>query len=257
MSLVWSYTKATQVGTSHIKRNEGCQDNAFVYSLRGFKSKFGPPLLAAVADGAGSSKFSAEGSRFVLSNLKAEICRTLATRRTDLTSDLLRSAVSITSARLDQFASKRGHRVRDYACTIVCVLVTDDSAWHIQIGDGAAVFRYGENRIVNYWPAKGAYGNETYFITDESFLDHLHIQKNDVPDELTLFTDGLESIALDLKSHQPYRAFFESFYRILTQRKVGFQLDLAEKLAEWMQSKLVNDRTDDDKSLVLVARSQC
>jgi hypothetical protein len=181
----------------------------------------------------------------------------LACNSGELTDELLRESVRKTSNALECLAANRGHHSRDYACTIVCVLLTADSAWHIQIGDGAAVFRYGEDRVVHYWPAKGTYGNETYFITDESFLEHLHIQRNQVPDEVTLFTDGLESIALDLQSRRPFRAFFESFYRILTQRKVGFQLDLAEKLADWMQSELVNDRTDDDKSLVLVARSQC
>ena len=110
--------------------------------------------------------------------------------------------------------------------------------------------------MVDYWPAKGEYGNETFFITDDTVLDQLHVREIEMPDEVTLFTDGLESIALDLKNKEVYHPFYDSFYRVLNQRKAGFQSDLAEGLASWMQTDLVTNRTDDDKSLVLISRAR-
>ena len=107
------------------------------------------------------------------------------------------------------------------------------------------------------WPAKGEYGNETFFITDENFLQQLHIQRlEQLPDDVTLFTDGLEGIALNIAKQEAHLPFYDSFYRVLSQREAGYQIDLENHLKGWLQSDLVNSRTDDDKSLVLISRTR-
>ena len=213
-------------------------------------------MFSAVADGAGTAKFAAEGAKLAVRILRKEIHRILSKSETCLTEETLRTAVLITSNHIEEFASRAGNKSRDYASTLICAVLLPEQAWHLQIGDGAAVFGYGEQRIVDYWPAKGEYGNETFFITDENVLDHLHVREIEMPDEVTLFTDGLEAIALDLKNREVHRPFYDSFYRVLNQREAGFQSDLAKGLASWMQTDLVTSRTDDDKSLVLISRAR-
>jgi hypothetical protein len=211
-------------------------------------------LFAAVADGAGTAKFSAKGARLAVHILRQEVQLCLEKCKTNLTAEMLKSAVLKTSTHIEDHASRSGHNRRDYASTLICTILLPNHAWHLQVGDGAAVFRYGQQRYVDYWPAKGEYGNETFFITDENILGQLYINEIQMPEEVTLFTDGLESIALNLKNKEVHQPFYESFYRVLRQREAGFQKDLAEGLASWMQTDLVTSRSDDDKSLVLISK---
>jgi hypothetical protein len=210
-------------------------------------------LFAAVADGAGTARFSAKGAKLAVHILEREVRLGLEKCETNLTV-MLKSAVLKTSNHIEGYAIRSGHNRRDYASTLVCTVLLPDQAWHIQVGDGAAVFGYGQQRYVEYWPAKGEYGNETFFITDENFQEQLHIREIRMPDEVTLFTDGLESIALNLKTKEVHHPFYNSFYRVLQQREAGFQKDLAKGLKTWMQTDLVTSRSDDDKSLVLISR---
>ena len=213
-------------------------------------------MFAAVADGAGTAKFAAEGAKLAVRILRKEIRHILLKDEMHLTEDALRTAVLMTSNHIEEHATRSSHKSRDYASTLICAVLLPDQAWHLQIGDGAAVFRYGEQRIVDFWPAKGEYGNETFFITDDSVLEQLYVREIEIPDEVTLFTDGLEAIALDLKNREVHRPFYDSFYRVLNQREAGFQSDLAKGLESWMQTDLVTSRTDDDKSLVLISKAR-
>jgi len=166
-------------------------------------------LFAAVADGAGTAKFAATGAKLAVRVLRKEIRRILLKDDMHLTEDALRAAVLMTSNHIEEHASRSSHKSRDYASTLICAILLPDQAWHLQIGDGAAVFGYGEQRIVDYWPAKGEYGNETFFITDDTVLDQLHVREIEMPDEVTLFTDGLEAIALDLKNKEVHHPFYD------------------------------------------------
>jgi hypothetical protein len=253
----WAFTNASAIGTSHQRRGEECQDSSLVVAPRGCPEHLGNPIIAAVADGAGTARYAADGSSTAIRVLKEEICRILTSPSGVLTESGLKSAVLMAANHVDGLALQRGHASREYASTLICVVLMHDHAWHIQVGDGAAVFGYGENRVVSYWPAKGEYGNETFFITDENFQKQLHIHRLDqLPDDVTLFTDGLEGIALNLATQEAHLPFYESFYRVLSQREAGYQLDLENHLKEWLQSDLVNSRTDDDKSLVLISRTR-
>ncbi len=252
----WTYTGASVTGTSHHRRQEGCQDHSCVGCSRTGKAGGPSFVFAAVADGAGTAKFAAAGAKLAIRVIRKEIKRTLVKSGFTLSADSLRAAVLMTSSHIEEYASRFGNKARDYATTLVCTILLPDQAWHLQIGDGAAVFGYGEQRTVDFWPAKGEYGNETFFITDETVLDTLYVRELDLPEDVTLFTDGLESIALNLKSKEVHQPFYDSFYRVLKQREAGFQSDLAKGLEAWMQSDLVTSRTDDDKSLVLVSRTR-
>jgi Protein phosphatase 2C len=252
----WTYTGASAIGTSHQRRDEGCQDHSCVGCSRFKNDDDRSFLFAAVADGAGTAKFAAKGARLTVRILRKEIKRRLSKTGTCLTKDMLREAILMTSNHIEEHANRHGHKSRDYAATLVCAILLPDQAWHLQVGDGAAVFGYGEQRVVGCWPAKGEYGNETFFVTDENVLDQLYVREIQMPDEVTLFTDGLESIALNLKSTQVHQPFYDSFYRVLRHREAGFQSDLAKGLETWMQTDLVTSRTDDDKSLVLISRAR-
>ena len=250
----WTYASASCVGSSHVKRGEMCQDYCQITSSWIGHHSEGTYLFAAVADGAGTASHSAEGSKLAIELLRKDVHRMVFRNRLELNEGLLRSAAKNVRRKIRETAMRNHLSGSDYATTLICVILVRDAAWHLQVGDGAVVFRHGATRSVGHWPAKGKYANETFFITDAELSPHLHVQQVPLPDEFTLMTDGLERLALNFNTQQPCDPFFESFYRQLRHRGAGPQEDLSEQLYHWMQSPSVSERTDDDQSLVLVTK---
>jgi hypothetical protein len=255
-NLSWAFVYASVVGTSHQRRDVGCQDYSIVEYFKVEDRTNRPIVYAAVSDGAGTSRFGATGAELAVTIFRDEVFRELVHREGILSPEILKSAILKTSTHIEEHATRLGHPCRDYAATLVCVILMPEKSWLIQIGDGAAVFGKNDGRWVQHWPDNGEYANETFFITDDNVLDITHIEEIDCPDEVTLLTDGLQPIALNLTAKEVHDPFFTSFYRVLKTRGEGYHEDLARSLALWMQTDLVNDRTDDDKSLVLINRTK-
>ena len=68
-----------------------------------------------------------------------------------------------------------------------------------------------------------------------------------------MLTDGLQMLALDFKAARVHDRFFEPLFR--TVRNSPDEEALRTSLLEFMDSKRVNERTDDDKTLLLATRS--
>ena len=136
----WTYTNASAIGTSHQRRDEGCQDYSRVVCSRFRLDGEQTFLFAAVADGAGTAMFAAEGAKLAIRILRKEIRRILLKVDLQLTEDALRTAVLMTSNHIEEHASRSSYKSRDYASTLICAILLPDQAWHLQIGDGAAVF---------------------------------------------------------------------------------------------------------------------
>ena len=71
---------------------------------------------------------------------------------------------------------------------------------------------------------------------------------------LAVMTDGLIRLAMNLVTNEPHIPFFQpllAFAAQLENEQKG-----QEQMASLLASERVNERTDDDKTLVLVARPQ-
>src|SRR5262249_11022537 len=96
-------------------------------------------------------------------------------------------------------AEQRETTVRDLACTLLLAIVGEQAAAFAQIGDGAIVTRYDDAYRPVFWPQGGEYANSTNFITDDDFDDSLEFASfEERIDELALFSDGLQRLALNL-----------------------------------------------------------
>ena len=71
--------------------------------------------------------------------------------------------------------------------------------------------------------------------------------------ELAVLTDGLQMLALDFGQARVHDRFFAPLFK--TVKNVPGGETLRVSLLEFMDSKRVNDRTDDDKTLLLATRS--
>jgi hypothetical protein len=144
--------------------------------------------------------------------------------------------------------------IRDFATTIICAIIGLADAAYFQIGDGAIVVaNSGTYRIV-FWPQSGEYANTTHFVTDDNALEHLMFQPFDqAADEVALFSDGLQMLALNYASSSVHEPFFAPMFAKLRAEPPG-ESALNAALEDFLNSAPINCRTDDDKTLLLATR---
>ncbi len=246
MTPLWRTVGASVAGTSHLAAPARCQDFSAAEVVRG-----GEVLIAAVADGAGSAPASHHGARAaveaVLAALRAGVEAGAPVGEPELVGALRRAR-----ERVLEVAAEYEHPPRDYACTLLVALAAPDATLAAQVGDGAIVLDDGELRAAT-WPEQGEYANSTWFLIDDDALEHVQCARAGPARRLALFSDGLQSLALEYASRSAYAPFFEPFFAHL-ERSPDADDAIAAELRDYLGSDGVNARTDDDKSLVLAVR---
>jgi hypothetical protein len=158
-------------------------------------------------------------------------------------------------------AACNGLSVRDFACTLLVTVIESQYAAFLQIGDGAIVvstpLEPDEYHWV-FWPERGEYANQTCFVTDEDAAHHLQFDSCNMEiDEVALFSDGVQSLALHYESRTAYAPFFHSFFVPVRAEPPGKSDTLCTALDAFLNSPRVIARTDDDKTLVISTRRHC
>ncbi len=253
---MWRYVGASVPGSSHLARGVPCQD-AHVIGSR--PPRIAESFWAVVADGAGSARCSQLGAQLACDYLGRRISRWLSIHHGSsepVDEQVIRGWIKDTRARLAQCAAREGHPLREYACTLSGIVVGPQQAICFQIGDGAIVVRDGQDQCqVVFWPEHGEYVNTTYFLTDETFDQTLAVQPLcAIPEAVALFTDGLQRLALHLASRSVHVPFFAPMWDRLAQEGPGQAVTLEPGLRRFLSSHAVDQRTDDDRTLVLATR---
>jgi hypothetical protein len=245
MAARWSALYASVAGTSHGRRGQPCQDAAFAGAE-------GDVFVAACADGAGSAPRAEEGAKLAC---QSTVVAALADIREGLplNPSRLRDWVGRAKARLSHEACVTNAPSRDYACTLLVAVLWESGGLFAQVGDGAIVVRHNNEYHPIFWPQSGEYANQTSFLTDADLDAELMLDEVDGPiDRLAVFTDGLQRLAL----HEATRSVHVPFFAPLFDRLASVEdaAVLEEPLRKWLASDAINQRTDDDKTLLLAAR---
>lgn len=238
---MWKIVFGSVQGTSHVQSGLPCQD----YCDR---SVVGTTLIAACADGAGSAELSQLGS-------KAAVDRFLQVASGDRapTRQQVEAWVAAAREHLILQAGANSTTPRQLACTFLAALVGDDWAAFAQLGDGLIVFDGPNGYDFAFWPENGEYVNTTRFLTEDDYQHHLRIEILErTVSELAVLTDGLQMLALDMAGAKVHDRFFTPLFKAL--RNGPNEAALQTSLLEFMGSKRVNERTDDDKTLLLATR---
>jgi hypothetical protein len=249
--VAWSWAIASCRGTSHVRDNSECQDTSRCAALGPNKDV----LLALVSDGAGTAKFGKQGSALTCRTL-VEAARSHFTTAASLpTDDEIFDWIDLVRTRIEKAAQTREAARRDFAATVVAACVTPTEALVIHIGDGAAVFQNEHNWTVPSWPAQGEYASTTFFITDDP-APSIRIERLPTPPKsVAVFTDGIERLVLRFSDQTPSATFFEKFIgTVRASGQPGANPALNQSLAKYLNSDQINERTDDDKSLILAAQ---
>ena len=245
--MIWAALGESVTGTSHRARNAPCQD-AFRFRTFGLMAEW---LVIAAADGAGSASHSEFGATLVCDELVRRV--EALERDVPLTRDGMIALFADVRNQLLVEAERLAILSRELACTALLAIVGPTSATFAQLGDGAIVVGCGADYRAVFWPEPAEYANATDFLTDDRFADFIRFETTADPIvELAAFTDGLQRLALDFTARVPYPAFFRPLFHEL--RTAADPESLVEPFREFLDSDRVNERTDDDKTLVIAVR---
>lgn len=209
-------------------------------------------MIAACSDGAGSAELSHLASRCAVERFLEEAGRSLDDASPER--EAIEACVDAARARVLEEASAQGVPPRQLACTLLGVIAGEAWTAFVQIGDGVIVFDGEAGYELAFWPDNGEYANTTRFLTDDDYRAHLRIKIVSRPvGELALLTDGLQMLALDFAQARVHGPFFAPLFR--TVRNGPDAEALRASLLEFLDSRRVNDRTDDDKTLLLATRN--
>lgn len=246
---MWKIIRASVVGTSHVDSNLPCQDDCYADVILDY-------LVCLVSDGAGSAKEGGKGAELACITARSSIEATLGNlSSSSLDETHVKEWIKDIRRAIDETADANALTARDYACTLLGAVVSPNKAVFFQIGDGAIVASSGYAQGVVFWPDSGLYANMTNFVTEEDALAHLHISVTSARiDEMALFSDGLQRLALSFEQRTPHIPFFEPMLNVLRRQKPVECEALDEQLDRFLNSSQINGRTDDDKTLVLATR---
>ena len=244
--VIWRAYGASVRGSGHARTGLPCQDAHAWRPLPG-------GIACAVADGLGSAARADAGAQLAvaaaLDALTAGLPRDGAATDPAACEAVIRAA--FTAARDALVAVAGDDPLRDLATTLLLAAATD--AWTAvgQIGDGAVVGLWPDGRLATLsQPQRGEYANETTPLTADDALERLRVAVWPAPVQaLALFSDGLQALALDLATGEPFAPFFAPFLGALADpfdpAAVG------DRLAAFLDSAHVCARTDDDKTLLV------
>ena len=232
----WRSTAVSEAGGSHVEAGVACQDACRVHVGRGV-------LIACAADGAGSARYSDEGSHAAVEAF------------VEVSADLLRSGCEVEEIIREAFCEARravseisGGDERQYATTLLGLIATRNRVAAGQIGDGAVIID-GKVALESH---VGEYANETSFITQDEVAPNIYLSKKKVQ-RVAIITDGLERLALQFSGQErhAHEPFFGPMYKWL---KKTHKSDRIEQLSEFLRSDMVRSRTSDDVTLLLAMR---
>lgn len=248
----WATVSASVIGTSHVAAGTPCEDSCYATVESDFRGH--PVLVVLVADGAGSATYGGSGAEHAIESAASAISKQILQVEYCLNEEFAAHCVIAVRERLYADASSDGNVARDYACTFLGLVSNGSATVVFQIGDGGIVVDAGEGLTLAVEPMSGEYANQTYFVTDMDALDHLSVKV--LPASVkyaAAFSDGIQRLALNLEVGEPHAPFFAPFFGTLDKMPMDKIPDLDGPLREFLGSQAVNERTDDDKTLVLVA----
>jgi Protein phosphatase 2C len=254
----WKFIFDSAVGTSHLVTATPCQDSCICEILDCHDGS--QVLFAVVADGAGSAKCAEKGAALACAHFGNEIRRYIQEGQAvhDIDSEFVKMWLRNLQDQVATNSAIEGLAPRDFASTLLVAIIGDDCGAFLQIGDGAIVIPDRDEPDIYcwvFWPQQGQYANETNFTSDESASDKIEFSLiKGCINEVAVFSDGLQGLALHYQSRQAHTPFFAPIFEWLRAAPEGYDEGYTASLSSFLNSKKVSDCTDDDKTLILATR---
>lgn len=251
----WKVSSSSVTGRSHKDHGEPGQDYSKAVSVRFADREF---FIGLAADGAGSTTHGGRGAEIACETVFLSIIGTLRQDGdlTQITDEVVRGWITVSRDAIAAEAKNAEKRSKDYACTLLGVVAGRDHALFFQIGDGAIVVSADGEFTTIFWPEQGEYANTTFFVSDDTFPEHLATLHCDTsPEEIALFTDGLQNLVLSFSEKKAHAGFFRPLFAALRNDPGNEFSDFAGQLGRFLNRDDISARSDDDKTLVLAVQS--
>lgn len=234
-------------GSKHIKKGVVCQD-AIAY----YENESDSFYSIALADGAGSQKYSDVGAQFISEFILKYIYShfneiyTGSIDRYELTYTLEKA--------LYQKAKKIAINYETIGSTLLAVCVKGDKLISIHIGDGVIAYKDINEKIhLLSHPMNGEFKDQTFF-TNTNFKDKLRlgIVKIEKADSFILMSDGLsDSLYIDKDRSMVYKTT-----NLLFEKLNHLGIEEANKWYEqFILHSIFEKRTGDDISLIVMSKA--
>ena len=246
--MAWRWASASVIGTSHSQKGVRLQDAYAVVELAG------GGILAVVSDGAGSAKFGAFGAWLTCRFLSVRFREWVRANPELPCDEELADWIDELRDQISAIATQRKSTPRQFAATLAVVVATPNESVTLHIGDSAVVGRKGTEWHVLCWPENGEYASSTYFVTDDP-EPRLNIARHPRDhDAFALFSDGVGDLALSHQEQAAHPRFFDPMFRPVDAASgEGRLVELSAKLATYLAGPSVCERTDADKTLILIS----
>lgn len=256
--IMWKYGSASVAGTFHLKSSTPCQDASRVEIV--VDPGGAEVLIATASDGAGSATLAQLGSRLACDLFVDDVKSRIegGNARSLLSDNFIEDWLGKFRRLAAGWSRAENARIQDFACTLLAAVVWSDRALYFHIGDGSIVESRRDEPdryTVVCWPQQGEYANTTNFLTDADAAEKVFRgERSGAIDEVSIFTDGIQRLALDYRARSAHTPFFAPLFAWLRPRPGGYSRELSDSLAAYLNSEKINSRTDDDKTLVLATR---
>jgi len=248
----WIITGGSVIGTSHSSQGEEKQDSVSVVDDQKGNVSF------CLSDGAGSSKYSELSSNITakfMADALAKLPGMIEKKGTGswINDYIIQCIIDLRSTLYEEFST---YDLRDYHCTLVSGILFKDTCLVAHIGDGAVLSGTSvvedkcsvfNEKLHLSEPENGEYKNETFFLTEPNWLKHLRIKVIPNVSWLIAGTDG----GIDLLSLGD-RLNDDLVSEFLVDLINCSPANLNQQINDMMSSTKADERTNDDKSLVII-----
>ena len=250
----WKAIGSSIIGHAHILNSKTCED-ALQYAV--VPNGHGQEVLVCCgSDGAGSARYAGFAALYCTQQVVASLAE-YAKEGSLIDEATVFTILETIYDSLAKQALLKEVAIQEYSCTLLGCFITPSRAVFFQIGDGAIVRTSSDGYYIPVWmPHNGEYQNTTSFVVDDRLLPNLKICILDEPvQEVALFSDGLQMLALNMDTAQVHQPFFKPLFPHLRAADDAEKISvLQRKLSAYLDSDQINERTDDDKTLFLATR---
>lgn len=254
----WKIALASATGLGHRREGTGCQDRGAAGLL---DSPDGEVLVLVACDGLGSASHSDLAAQITCDNMLAGLTAHLERSPADPPiADQVNGWMELAIGDMAQHALRLAVPASEFACTLLLAVVAQHWSAYAQVGDGAIVLA-GSGDAADwswvFWPEGGEeYINETACLRPGFPLPALQMKTGEnLADEIAVFTDGLQGMALHYASQTVHAPFFAPLFDPLRAWEGrGVSEALTRSLASLLADGAFDRRSEDDRTLLLATR---
>ncbi|MCL2377944.1 MAG: protein phosphatase 2C domain-containing protein [Defluviitaleaceae bacterium] len=242
---MWKSVSCEVQGKGHIKTNTPCQDKTITLDRNGVQ-------FIALADGAGSARFSHYGAREVVNCAAMYITDNFSRLiENDDGKQVKQEILDIIRNSLDATSAIHECSLSDLASTLLAVAVFEDNYLIVHVGDGVIGYLNGSQLKTASIPENGEFANVTTFVTSKDAIHSMRLYKGRVKDisGFVLMSDGTEQSLY----HKPTKTLAKAIIKLM-QRTCLLEANVIKEQLHSTFNAVITQNTQDDCSIALLVR---